>query len=380
MFKARKKTLSLFVAILILLVPTYQNFIIIDSNGISKSYNRNPETLYKISKDTTTQLDDYDKELLPGGSCPQKDYKVIKVLNNIRYHCLIDISKNEQPRWSKGVDVSHLKNKNPTFEYNFHNSIPNFWQIEFKKIIKNLTIALPLPKELNQLIDGKPIKVYAWHTIVSNPFSQITELKNIGYSYNSTQGMIIYFEMPKHSFDKNYQYIGRYAIIAHEFFHLYQIALSGMDNQPKWLYEGAASLFEELYVQQYYGSNDLKYNLTSLSTKAKTDPELYEKIETSNLDIEGKPMDKAYSGSTYLVLSLINQLKKSGMSEVEAYRSVLKDFPTNDKNKQWDLAFKDTFNISINEFYKRVKKERAEVNDLMPSKNLKIKDIFTIKK
>ena len=111
-----------------------------------------------------------------------------------------------------------------------------------------------------------------------------------------------------------------------------------------------------------------------------TDPELYEKIETSNLDIEGKPMDKAYSGSTYLVLSLINQLKKSGMSEVEAYRSVLKDFPTNDKNKQWDLAFKDTFNISINEFYKRVKKERAEVNDLMPSKNLKIKDIFTIKK
>jgi hypothetical protein len=377
MLKRCKKSLT-YLLISTLTLLTLHSSLALESASLVKSF-QNPDNINKLSS-SSAQLNSYDKQLIPGGYCPQNDYKVIKVLNNIRYYCILDPSKNTKGRWSKGVDVTALKDQDLTFNYNIHSSIPYFWEMELKKIIKNLSKDLPIPKEMNQHINGKTVDIYAWHTVVKNPFTSKPELKNIGISYNNAQGLVITFEMPKHSFDKNYKYTGRYAIIAHEYFHIYQYSLSGFDNQPKWLYEGAASLFEELYVQQYYGSNDLKYNLTSLSTKAKTDPKLYEKIETSNLDIEGKPMDKAYSGSTYLVLSLINQLKKSGMSEVEAYRSVLKDFPTNDKNKQWDLAFKDTFNISINEFYKRVKKERPEVNDLMPSKNLKIKDIFTIKK
>jgi hypothetical protein len=74
---------------------------------------------------------------------------------------------------------------------------------------------------------------------------------------------------------------------------------------------------------------------------------------------------------------LINQLKKSGMSEVEAYRRVLKKFPQNDYNNNWEIAFKETFNLSVEEFYAAVIKDRPLVVNILPSKNLKIKDIFT---
>ena len=376
MYIIYKKQKSLIMSLTIILqIITAELSLADESINLYKKYSNNSET--KIQKDISLPKPTLASNIISGTPCPENDKKVIKIINDIRYHCQLDPSKNQKGKWGKGVDVSGLKDITAKFNYNFHKSIPNFWQIEFKKIINNLSSTLPLPKELNQIINGEPIKIYAWHTIVNNPFKEISERRNIGYSYNNTQGLVITFEMPKHSFDKDYKYMGRYAIIAHEYFHLYQIALSGIDNQPKWLYEGAASLFEELYVQQYYKNNDLKYNLTSIHPLAKSKPELYEKIETSNLDIEGKPMDKAYSGSTYLVLTLINQLKKSGMSEVEAYRRVLKKFPQNDYNNNWEIAFKETFNLSVEEFYAAVIKDRPLVVNILPSKNLKIKDIFT---
>lgn len=377
MVKRCNKSLT-YLLISTLTLLTFHSSLALESASIVKS-SQNPDNINKLSS-SSAPLNSYDKQLIPGGYCPQNDYKVIKVLNNIRYYCILDPSKNTKGRWSKGVDVTALKDQDLTFNYNIHSSIPDFWEMELKKIIKNLSKDLPIPKEMNQHINGKTVDIYAWHTVVKNPFTSKPELKNIGISYNNAQGLVITFEMPKHSFDKNYQYTGRYAIIAHEYFHIYQYSLSGFDNNPKWLYEGAASLFEELFVQQNYGKNDLKYNLETISEKVKSHPELYEKIETSNMDSKGNPMDKAYSGSTFMVLSLINHLKKSGISEIEAYRRVLKEFPNNDGKKDWQIAFKDTFNLSIDEFYQTLRAGNLEVKNLLPSKNLKIKDIFTIKK
>lgn len=371
MFKQTNNSLSYLLAITIFItVLTSYNSLILDNNALIKSYNRKSDTLYNINKENNSKPENYDKELLPGGFCPQNDYKVIKVLNNIRYFCILDHTKKEKGRWSAGVNVLDLKDKNITFKYNIHSSIPNFWENELKKIIKNLSRDLPIPKEMNQLINGKPIEIYAWHTVVENPFASKPELKNMGIRYNNTQGMVISFPMPKHTFDNNYKYTGRYAIIAHEYFHIYQYSLSGFATNPKWLYEGSASLFEELYVQQHYGKNDLSYNLETISPKVKSNPESFERIEIPNLD-------KAYSASTFMVLSLVNELKKSGISEVEAYRSVLKEFPENDGKKDWKAAFKDTFKLSVDEFYQKLKSGNLDVKSLLPSKNLKIKDIFT---
>ena len=60
--------------------------------------------------------------------------------------------------------------------------------------------------------------------------------------------------------------IRTYSVIVHEYFHVYQRALSKSDRclseiNPKWLVEGGAKVLEEIYTRQYYKKDLLKSDI-----------------------------------------------------------------------------------------------------------------------
>ena len=110
--------------------------------------------------------------------------------------------------------------------------------------------------------------------------------------------------------------IRTYTVIVHEYFHVYQIALSHRDrclseNSAKWLVEGGAKVLEEIYVRQYYKKDLLKSDIQEKKRwsikKVTKEPHLYEKHKTSP---QKNGFDSNYAGSAFIVLALVNELKK----------------------------------------------------------------------
>ena len=104
-------------------------------------------------------------------------------------------------------------------------------------------------------------------------------------------------------------------------------------------------------------------------------PSLYEKHKTSNK----KGMDGNYTGSAFMLLVLVNELEKNNISEQQAFKLVFRDFwIERAKHRKWEKAFEQTFKMSAEEFYERLSKyKRGRLKNILPSKNLKIQDIFS---
>ena len=89
-------------------------------------------------------------------------------------------------------------------------------------------------------------------------------------------------------------------------------------------------------------------------------------------------MDGNYTGSAFMVLVLVNELKKNNISEQQAFQLVFKDFwIERAKHRKWEKAFEQTFKMSSGEFYEKLSKYKRVVKKILPSKNLKIQDIFS---
>ena len=105
--------------------------------------------------------------------------------------------------------------------------------------------------------------------------------------------------------------IRTYSVVVHEYFHVYQRALSHDNisdrNTAKWLVEGGAKVLEEIYLMQYYKKyllkSDLKQSDNWSIKKVSKEPKLYEKYNTSP---QKKGFDNNYSGSAFIVLALVN--------------------------------------------------------------------------
>ena len=89
-------------------------------------------------------------------------------------------------------------------------------------------------------------------------------------------------------------------------------------------------------------------------------------------------MDMNYSGSSYLVLALVKELQKQGISEQRAFEMVFRDFWIEISTQQnWKLVFEQLFKINVNTFYETLKTQtRNDANDLLPSESLMIQEIF----
>ena len=257
--------------------------------------------------------------------------------------------------------------------YNIHESLPIDWVTEFYIIMNNLTTMIPANQNyFDDLI------IYAWNSNVEDPYPGIQGGTYIG---GSDDGFYMVLEINEMEFAWNHMH--RYSVIAHEYFHVYQLSINQPMNEPnggynpntfsiKWLIEGTATTFESMYVQNYYDYNyflnDLIY--TDLSDNIHTNPSIFEDYSSNNIDIN-------YTSSVFMVLVLAKEIIELGYSEEDAFKMIFEEFMlTGAKNSNWENYFVEIFGFSVDEFYTSLQLYALNLQDVLPSSSLSLQQIF----
>ena len=284
------------------------------------------------------------------------------------------------------------------FKYNFHENLPKKWITEFNNIMNIVQEVMPINENTNHWVknnmklmnmkQGYSMDVYAWKS-TKNPFPEKrANMKYSGLEAVNSPAPWLQLDINPNDLKSSINKIRTYSVVVHEYFHVYQRALSHdkiLDrNSPKWLFEGGAKVLEEIYLKQYYKKyllkNDLKQSDNWSIKRVSEEPKLYEKYNTSP---QKKGFDNNYSGSAFIVLALVNELKKNNVSEQEAFELVFREIWVQ-RSKQpygsrgWKDAFEKSFGMSVEDFYQRLSKyKRKDLKKILPSKTLKIQDIFS---
>ncbi len=255
------------------------------------------------------------------------------------------------------------------FNLNIHNSLNSTWQNEFNIILNNLKEIIPV-EPYNYFYE---LDIYAWNDNVSNPFkNEIGNYSGACICGNSKEIFMV-LEIPNNEF--LYNSMHRYSVIAHEYFHAYQMSLSknffDNDIELKWMSEGGAATFESLYIQYFYNKNYFLEAQTNIDEYVKSNPSIYEKYNSSS------SVDMNYASSVFMFLVLSKELQKLNFSEEESFRLILKDFwETNPSNGNWKNKFEEVFNMNVDDFYNKIKNYNIDINEVQPSNNLDLKNIF----
>ena len=309
---------------------------------------------------------------------------VVLVVNNIIYSTDIDSSADiNEDGYVNVLDIVSITNIILNGEntcvypidiiYNVHESLPNDWVSEFYTIIDNLSELIPA----NQNYFDE-LTIYAWNSSVQDPYPGIVGGQYIG---GSDDGLIMVLEI--YDMEFVWDHMHRYSVIAHEYFHVYQLSINEPMNQPngqynpsgfdiKWLIEGTATVFESMYVQNYYNYNyfinDLIY--ADLSYFIHTNPSIFESYNSDNIDING-------SSSVFMVLVLAKELIELGHSEEDAFKMIFKDFMlTGARNSNWESYFLETFGFSVYDFYTSLQLYPLNLQGVVPSSSLSLQQIF----
>ena len=284
------------------------------------------------------------------------------------------------------------------FKYNFHENLPKKWITEFENIMNVVQEEFPIDENTNNIVKlaisrNKPFNIYLWLDTNKDPFP---EFKKNGRKFIMNESAVMgdgtknWIQLKVHKQDLRENISMSYYVVVHEYFHIYQQALSKLlrkslsDYNPKWLDEGGATVLENIYTRQYYGKDTLKNDIQDRKRwkfkKVTKEPHLYEKHKTS----PHKGYDSNYAGSSFIILAFVNELqKKNNISEEEAFELVFREYwiqraKYTPSGTAWQVAFKDTFGMSHDEFYERLSKyKRKDLKKILPSKTLKIQDIFS---
>ena len=270
------------------------------------------------------------------------------------------------------------------FKYHIADNLAKEWVTEFNKIMNIVQEVMPINENTNSWVKRElnrmePFNIYAWNRS-KNPFKKFTKGKGSGVRSDS-RGRWMQLDIKFSESNRSY------SVIVHEYFHVYQIALSEDKfydrDSPKWLGEGGAKILQEIYSRQYYGIDMLKKDIQKRERwsikKVSKEPHLYEKYGSSNK----KGLDGNYTGSAFMLLALVNELKKNNISEEEAFELVFREIWVQ-RSKQpygsrgWKDAFEKSFGMNVEDFYQRLSKyKRKDLKNILPSKTLRIQDIFS---
>ena len=278
-----------------------------------------------------------------------------------------------------------VANEKFKFKYHIDDSLSKKWVTEFENTMNIVQEVLPIQDNMYDYLNTPEMPIYAWKNTNKNPFPKIK--KNLKGSCICGDGTNRWMQLGIHKQDITKKRNRVYSVIVHEYFHIYQITLSENKlsdrNSPKWLIEGGAKVLQEIYARQYYGKNFLKSDIQDRERwsikKVSKKPHLFEKHKTSPTK---RGFDSNYAGSAFIVLALVNELKKNNISEQEAFELVFREFWIQRAKKpqgwNWQPAFKNTFGMTVPEFYERLSKyKRKDLKKILPSKSLKIQDIFS---
>jgi len=166
------------------------------------------------------------------------------------------------------------------FKYNIHSSLPKDWVNEFYLVMNNLDKVIPV-KPTNYF---SSLDIYTWNSSTDKPFkNKIGNYTGACICGDWKYSRFMVLEIPADEF--KYNYIHRYSVIPHEYFHAFQMSLSKnfYDGKfkIKWLTEGAAASFESLYTQQYYNINHFKWAQNKVHIAVVNNPEIFESYDES---------------------------------------------------------------------------------------------------
>ena len=257
------------------------------------------------------------------------------------------------------------------FNYNIHESLPSEWVSEFYTIMNNLETIIPAKPTTYQ----DNMSIYSWVDNVDKPYkNDIGNTTGACICGNSKERYMV-LEIPEDEF--KYNQLHRYSVIAHEYFHVYQMSLSESffdgDIELKWLSEGTAASFESIYIQQFYQSNYFLEAQTQVHNSVINNPIIFEKFNSS------KDEDINYASSVFMALALTKELQKIGRTENEAFRLIYKDFwELNPTDNNWKNKFEELFNITVEQFYNSLENYTNDISSVTHSESLKIENIFTL--
>ena len=140
-------------------------------------------------------------------------------------------------------------NKRPGnfFIYNIDDSLPKKWVAEFENIMNVLQDVIPIPNNMNEYLKNPGMDIYAWKSSKKNPFPKVKN--NMKGACICGNGSDRWMQLEINSNEFKNKEIHRYYVIPHEYFHVYQIALSKNKlsdrDSPKWLTEGQAKFLKK---------------------------------------------------------------------------------------------------------------------------------------
>ena len=211
------------------------------------------------------------------------------------------------------------------FKYNFHENLPKEWIAEFKNTMNIVQEVITINENTNDWVknnmklmnmkQGYSMDIYAWKS-TKDPFPEKrVNMKGSGLEATNSPEPWVQLDINPQDLTSSINKIRTYSVIVHEYFHIYQRSLSKStrslsDINPKWLVEGGAKVLEEIYARQYYKKDLLKSDIQEKKRwkikKVTKEPHLYERHKTS----PKKGFDSNYAGSAFMVLALVNELKK----------------------------------------------------------------------
>ena len=294
------------------------------------------------------------------------------------------------PPTAGSLCLSKIEVKEFAFQYNLDSSLPADWVAEFETVMNNLGAVLPISERIHSLWNVKmPFQIFAWNSAVPNPFPQIPGAGGASISGNDLLGLYMILEIPEREFTNNS--LHRYSVIAHEYFHIYQIGLSEEIMEPTWMIEGGAKVVEELYKQQYYGQSQFDRGLFPVSATVLSNPAAFEKYVRDG-GLVGSGADINYNSSAFMVLALVDMLEQRGISEARAFEMVLDDFVAElPDHANWRDAFQAVFSMNVQDFYSSLASgsypstgasddwyegPAIDVGAVLPSKSLTLNAIF----
>jgi hypothetical protein len=234
---------------------------------------------------------------------------------------------------------------------------------------------------LDKVIPVKPtnyfssLDIYTWNSSTDKPFkNKIGNYTGACICGDWKYSRFMVLEIPADEF--KYNYIHRYSVIPHEYFHAFQMSLSknfyDSKFKIKWLSEGAASAIESLYTQQYYNINYFLGDQKHVNIAVVNNPEIFESYRLSGEE------DRNYSSSVFMVLALVKELKKLDITEEKAFKLILNDYWRKNPSKDnWKKVFQEVFNITLEDFYLSLKNYTSDMSSVLPSKSLKLENIFS---
>ena len=257
------------------------------------------------------------------------------------------------------------------FHFNIDESLPDTWVSQFRGIMDNLNTTVPVTKrERTTLYDGKnEMNVYTWRQNGTFPFESAIGDGNGACICGTDRARYMILEISNDEFV--YDYIHRYSVIAHEYFHVYQMNASEVEPPYiKYMMEGGAAVFEALYIQQYYGMNYFLNDQNDVTDLAVDSPVLFETFNDTGVE-------NNYSNSAFIVLALVKELQNGGDTEIEAFRKVYIDWWGNGaQNLTKEVHFEAVFGFSIATFYTALGSYSADMSTVIPSADLTIQNIF----